>query len=315
MKSILLIIPYFGAFNSHFGFWLQSVSNNPSVNWLLVTDNKVENPPGNVTVLNITFTQLKEKARERLDFPFVLDSPYKLCDFKPLYSIIFSEHCDGYDFWGHCDMDMIFGNIRQFISPDMLEKYDRILSRGHLTIYRNNKEIANLFRVESPLIDSYKEVYNTPYPVGFDEWGFVYKGRKWMGLSNLWKQNRSIHLYDEIIFDDICPYKNRFVSAQKKGIESEKNKENIVFLYEEGNLWRLYTDDGEVKKEETLYVHLQKRNMKIGTNDYNKYIITPNRFSLYCNDLDVRFLKRNSKSCFSKPALYYKIRKKISSYF
>ena len=33
----------------------------------------------------------------------------------------------GYDFWGHCDMDLIWGDIRNFITEDVLSKYDKII--------------------------------------------------------------------------------------------------------------------------------------------------------------------------------------------
>jgi hypothetical protein len=34
-------------------------------------------------------------------------NPYKICDWKPFYGHIFREYLVAYDFWGHCDMDII----------------------------------------------------------------------------------------------------------------------------------------------------------------------------------------------------------------
>ena len=45
-----------------------------------------------------------------------VNSPYKLCDYKPVYGLIFDEDLQDYDFWGHCDVDLIFGDIRKFIN-------------------------------------------------------------------------------------------------------------------------------------------------------------------------------------------------------
>ena len=49
-----------------------------------------------------------------------------------------------YDFWGYCDIDLIFGNIRKFITDDILDKYDKILSRGHFTLFRNKDSINTI---------------------------------------------------------------------------------------------------------------------------------------------------------------------------
>lgn len=41
----------------------------------------------------------------------------------------------------------------------------------------------------------------------------------------------------------------------------------------------IYLIDGKIKKEETLYAHFQKRKfMKIKTDNYNNYLIVPNKF-------------------------------------
>ena len=41
-----------------------------------------------------------------------LDRPYKLCDFKPAYGFIFGEYLKEYDYWGHCDIDIVWGDLR-----------------------------------------------------------------------------------------------------------------------------------------------------------------------------------------------------------
>lgn len=39
---------------------------------------------------------------------------------------MFQEYIKDYDFWGHCDADLIFGDIRKFVTDDILNKYDRL---------------------------------------------------------------------------------------------------------------------------------------------------------------------------------------------
>lgn len=58
--------------------------------------------------------------------PVAIPNSYKLCDFKPTYGLIFSEYIAKYDFWGMGDIDVIYGNIRDFITEDVLNNNDII---------------------------------------------------------------------------------------------------------------------------------------------------------------------------------------------
>ena len=57
-----------------------------------------------------------------VDFEIVLNEPYDLCDFKVAYGEIFQEYLEPYDFWGFCDCDLIYGDIRHFLTEELLEK-------------------------------------------------------------------------------------------------------------------------------------------------------------------------------------------------
>ena len=48
--------------------------------------------------------------------------------------VIFTEDLEGFDFWGYCDMNMIFGDIRKFITRDVLLAYKKVLIHGHLSL-------------------------------------------------------------------------------------------------------------------------------------------------------------------------------------
>jgi hypothetical protein len=68
-------------------------------------------------------------ACEKLGFGVNIKHSYKLCDFKPAYGFIFFELIENYDFWGYCDIDIIFGSIRDFITKEILESHDLISTR------------------------------------------------------------------------------------------------------------------------------------------------------------------------------------------
>ena len=92
MYSIAYVVPYFGKFPKGFQFWLLSCKCNPSIDWLIFTDDKTPyDYPENVKVTYWTFDQMKKKVQAIYDFPIFLERPYKLCDFKPAYGEIFAD--------------------------------------------------------------------------------------------------------------------------------------------------------------------------------------------------------------------------------
>lgn len=281
MKKIALIVPYFGKFKNYFLFWRKSAENNPTIDFLVYTDQEIE-VAENIKVIRTNLEEISLLAISKLskyvnnEINWVgVNSPYKLCDYKPLYGVMFEDDLKEYDFWGHCDVDLIFGNIRNFITDDILERFDRICTRGHFTLYRNNRE-TNMAFLDSKVggnalkIPDYEQVYTSDRSFSFDEWP---------GMSLVWRSFKSELLYDEIIFDDIHALKGHFVSCQKE--KKEPMVKNVIFLYENGTLYRCYEVNGVMKTEETMYVHFQKRDMIVETENFSKYLIVPNRFIPY----------------------------------
>lgn len=281
MNRIVIVIPYFGSFRKDFQFWLSSVAYNHSIDFLLFTDQTVNDAPANLTVIPFTLRRIESVIQEKIDSSISLTSPYKLCDFKPTYGHIFEEYLEGYDFWGHCDNDLIFGDIRHFLTDDILRDYDRILVRGHLTLYRNSDEINHIYqKVEQP---NCYEVFNSPKIFAFDEWG---------GTTRYWYSHLSDKLFDELLFDDILQTHYEFISAQK--LKVEKKVKRVIFAFDRGKLFRYYLKGNKLHREETLYAHFQKRTLDICTQSYDKFVIVPNKYVDWDNNLDVSYLIRST---------------------
>ena len=151
--------------------WLNTCANNPTVDFLIYTDNKGNFLyPDNVKVHEISFTEIKSRIQILFDFQIALEKPYKLCDFRPAYGEIFSEDIKEYDFWGHCDIDLFWGDIRQFITDDILDRYDRVLTRGHCGLYRNTEEVNSWYKtLPSCGYQGYKDVFQSMESRCFDE--------------------------------------------------------------------------------------------------------------------------------------------------
>lgn len=147
---IALIIPYFGKWPDWIPAFLATCALNPDIDWYLFTDcGTPDGLPPNVHCVPSTLAEINELASRELGFEVRLQRPYKLCDLKPGYGLMFNELLKPYAFWGHCDIDILWGRLRHFLPDHHLDRYDILTSRknalaGHFCIYRNEERINRL---------------------------------------------------------------------------------------------------------------------------------------------------------------------------
>ena len=225
MKSIAFVVPWGGKLPAYFQLWLESCKRNPSVDFLVFTDDYTGyNYPENVKVSYMSFEQMKELFQKHYDFPLSISAPYKFCDFRPAFGEIFSDYLVGYDYWGHCDVDLIWGDIRKFVTDDVLTKYKRIFSRGHCSIYENSSEVNALYRTLPTCgCQDWKNVFQSEKSCCFDEWA----GHCGGGMSQIMLQN-NVTIFDEVCSADINVNKGNFEINRM-----EKHK-GLYFAYENG---------------------------------------------------------------------------------
>src|SRR5918997_1040102 len=160
--SMRLVVPHFGQRPAYFPLVVRSMAANPDVSWILLTEQPVADPPPNVTGQLCTFEDLARRIQSSFDFQISLERPYKLCDFRPAFGEIFADELAGYDFWGHCDLDVVFGRIREHLPTEAFEA-DKILIQGNFALYRNTDEAAGWFRHEIDGI-SYRDAIRAGMP-------------------------------------------------------------------------------------------------------------------------------------------------------
>lgn len=274
--KIVLIVMYFGSLPEYFQLFLKSCERNKNFTWFIFTDDETSYEyPDNVKKINMTFKECKELFKNSFDFNILLDNPQKLCDFKCAYGYVLKDYLKDFDYWGHCDLDQIFGNLEVFITDEILNKYDKLYTLGHLTLYRNdeviNKQFMNRFRG----IERYKEVFSDNKGHGFDEWID--------GNINQIFYNTKYSFLDTAIGADIDPYSTTFrltwYDKNNKKYFRDDIKNNI-FKWEYGSLFRYYEQSNNIIKEEFPYIHLQKRKMSVCSDCINsqQFFILPNKF-------------------------------------
>lgn len=272
MVKVCIIGVYFGEFPNYFNLWLKSAQRNPSVNFMIFTDQQRETLPGNVQLVDFTIEKMKKLASEKLGFEVCLERPYKCCDFKPAYGVIFEKYLKGYEYWGHCDFDLIWGDLDGFFNKYQLEKYDKFLPLGHLCLYRNTDENNRRFMQEGSN-NSYKTVFTSTKNYAFDELNGVYC---------IFKKNR-FSTFNRRIFADISKIYYRFRLAL-----TDKNYDYQVFCWDDGHIYRYYYD-GQIKKDEFIYMHFKERGMLPVKGDCinaNSFYIT-NRGFFPCSPISI----------------------------
>ncbi len=247
VRKACFIVVWFGKLPEYFGFWERSCwMNEAYADFLLVTDQDYVPGFSNIHVQKTTMADLKRKMSEKLGLPASFEKPFKSCDFRPAYGVIFDQELAGYEYWGHCDLDQVFGDLGILMNRPDFAGYDKIGRSGHLTLFKNNQAMIALYRQEGALFD-YQTVFTTPENYAFDER---------TGICRIAQRQKVAYLNIVDLRADIR------VRTRRLEINAAKNYEKQLFYWENGHLYRAFIDDGQMKEEEYIYIHFQKKKLK-----------------------------------------------------
>lgn len=271
MKSDICIIGvYFGKFDNYFNLWLESAAKNKTIDFLIITDQEIENIEKykNIFVEKMSMDDLHRLIENKVGTKIYLKKPYKLCDFRPAFGEIFDEYLTEYKYWGHCDFDLIWGDIRSFLEENDYSSFDRFLDRGHLTLYKNEKKINSLYKTKLKGTVGYKTIFKNAHNYLFDEGNIIKK----ICLNN------NIKEFNDRLCADIDVIYSRFRHAFEIS-DLTKNYNNQLFYYEDGHVFMSYEENGIIEEKEYIYIHLQKRkNLILDIKNSDSYYITNKGF-------------------------------------
>lgn len=275
MKSIAVICPYFGKFPQNIKLTFYSMYKNNSIDWYIFTDNLEWNDKyNNIHFIRMTFEQFRELVKVKIGTN--VNSPYKMCDYKPTYGFLFSDYINQYDFWGYCDLDAIYGDLRKFFSEEKLEIYDKIYELGHLSLYKNTENIRRAFMGNEECNVPYKEILNQEEILVFDEPYCLYYDpvRKYKngGINQILKK-MGYAVYDnkEEFADIDIRYRNFYMMHWKQPMRNEK----VFFLYDNGKMYQHVVGNDSYKRE-VAYVHFQqKKDIPVENHSLEYFVATP----------------------------------------
>jgi hypothetical protein len=281
MKRIAVIALWFGRLPNYFPLWVRSVKANGTFDFLLVTDQQIaEELPENLKVLRYPISELQQLIREKLAINPSFSRAYKLCDYRPAFGELFADEIHGYKFWGYCDMDVMFGQLANFVTPDILDGYNKIFNRGHFSLYKNDPYINSLYR-SSRTIDA-RSILESPECYIFDEWH---------GIHEIFNEFNLKQYHRECIAD-IRPNTARLTSSNLKNYSKQ------LFVWHEGSLKQYFLADGEVCSTELAYIHFQKRKITIpepAVFNSRSVLLTARSFLPYNGEITAELIRKHDQ--------------------
>lgn len=283
MKKCCFIIPYFGKLPNYFQLFLNSCKYNTDFNWLIFTDTRDDYQyPQNVQMIQMSFEKMKEMANRKLGEKVALLRPYKLCDLRPMYGVIFEEYIKDFKCWGYCDVDTIMGNLSLFITDEMLNQYDKLFALGHMTIYKNTATNNRVFMCLHNGREVYKDIIQSESNNWFDE--------EWKDDNNINQifLQQGKHVYENDLSLNIDNLHNKFMQVKYVGKSKAPKtrgyvidaKKDFLCTWECGHLIKYHKSGKKIIKEEYPYIHLQGRKMRLDKHIENclAYKIIPDEF-------------------------------------
>jgi len=227
-----------------------------------------------------------------------------LHDLKPAYGTIFEDYLESYDFWGHTDIDMIYGDIKKFITDNILRKYDVITSRdkylaGFFTLYKNCKKTNRLYK-KCP---SYKKIFlDSDNLYSFDECNLLHTQLD----NNIQVPKKRLKLNNMTYI--VKEYsKNGLIKSHFKDLCKDLNPIKNFKLY--FNKGRITSNDG---KREHLYFHFYLAKKIYGKNTQKIKRKTPNRF--YITNYEI-FFNREATPKIKKLYKMLQLHKQITNFY
>ena len=171
-NSTCVLIFHFGSLPRWLPIWEFTAIRNPFITFFVVQDNRNSETVGNIRYINSSlsdFNSLPLMKRKKIR----CRSPYKLCDFRPLYPKILESTLDGYKYWGWGDLDVFYGDLQRTIGPS-IGRVDFISTgwqgqSGPLAFLRMSNEVVNLWNA----IEDIESLLDCEKSFAIDETAFL----------------------------------------------------------------------------------------------------------------------------------------------
>jgi len=276
--KISLIGVYFGPLPFYSSLYFKSAGANPSIDFLIVTDQAPPVPlPANVRFLSVDRKAFENMMSEKLGRKVRVASPRKLCDYRPAYGRVFQDYLTDSDYWGHIDLDMVWGNILKFVREPLVSGYEIISGNarhlcGPFTIFRNNKRLRELFLK----IPDFFSKLNSFEQFAMDEreFDFIVK-RSGISIASSCsyhtRQKLSLAEFSRFVSDE--PIYQRIIKAHEL---VDLRQMRLPSLWRSGEVWTCLPSEkpDRIRLMNKMFVHLSVRKVSV-TVDFDNDLVLP----------------------------------------
>jgi hypothetical protein len=156
----------------------------------------------------------------------IVDGTCKASDFRPALGLLYQDKLKGYDFWGHTDLDCVYGRLDKFITDELLKNCDVYSNDighmcGPMSLYRNTDSINHLFTLHP----DWQGIMENPNHQAFDE----------QGISNIVKQCSDLRVQYHH-FEGHNPNITKYLSY-KDGSLYDNGEEIMYFHFNRSKIW------------------------------------------------------------------------------
>ena len=113
-----------------------------------------------------------KRVKDKLDIDIDFKDEFRfISDFDPTFGVLFEKEIKGYDFWGHINLDCVYGRLDRFMTDEFLSDCDIFGNDpeavcGPFSLYRNIEKVNNLFYK----IPNWKGILSDIRLLAFDEY-------------------------------------------------------------------------------------------------------------------------------------------------
>lgn len=257
--SIAVIVTWFGTLPPYFSAWIESAERNSDIDFLIFSDCDIVSESANIKFSRMSLADTIKMFESKLNRNINIKNSYKFCDCRAFFGLAYADYLKNYDFWGYCDIDLVFGDIREFLTDDILSKYDRFYQYGHLCIFRNCERMNHLYDLPGGIYKE-NEIFLGEAKTTLEEH---------LGLNRICEKN-DISWYTQVDFADFA-IKYPYRLEAKHGVQ---NYANQIFVWHNGEAKRFYRNNGKVEEDKYIYMHWQKRKPVIeGKIESDSYLV------------------------------------------
>jgi len=134
----------------------------------------------------------------------------KLCDYRPALGEMYAEEVADFDFWGHTDLDCVYGPLWEYVTDELLAGCDVFSNDpapwvcGPFSLWRT-ETASSVFR-QAP---NWHEVFEDPKHHAFDERGVAatlarsglrVTHRHWEGEDSMYVHFTDTKTYPDLVF-------------------------------------------------------------------------------------------------------------------